>query len=889
MPGLGTSFGRGGATTAQQDLSNADAILIMGSSMAENHPVCFQWVIAAREKGAKIIHVDPRFTRTSAMADIWVPLRAGSDILFLGAIINYVLQNDRAFREYIVPYTNAATILREDFQDTEELNGVFSGWDEEKKKYDPTTWLYEGEPAKGSVGSGQHNDAGGGHSHWGAGEASSGGGADGGQGKDRGGEAGKSSQQRRDETLQHPRCVYQVMKRHFARYTPEVVERYCGVSRDVFLKVAEAFVSASGPEKTGAICYAVGWTQHSKGVQIIRTAAILQQLLGNMGRPGGGILALRGHASIQGSTDIPTLYDILPGYLPMPFFEKDANSLKDYIKKHQSDHGWWHNFDKYIVSLLKSYYGDAATKDNDYCFDYLPRVTGDHSEYGYWLDMMDGKMEGLFVFGQNPAVGAANGRLERKALSKLKWLVVREMVETETASFWYNSPEVERGELSPDKIGTEVFLMPAAGQGEKDGTFTNTQRLLQYHNKAVEPPGDATSETWFVFHLGRRLKLKALRDPRPRNEPLRALTWNYPVEGPKNEPVASEVLKEVNGRDLTTGKLVSGFRDLKADGTTACGCWIYSGVHPEENLNKANQREPRDFLGHGWGFSWPSDRRIMYNRASARPDGKPWSERKALVWWDSEQKRWTGHDVPDFTVTKPPNYEPPADAHGDDALAGDKPFIMHPDGEGWIWVSSGLKDGPLPTHYEPLESPIVNPLYPERTTNPVTDKKQRPDNRYAEGHGDPRYPHVLSTYRLTEHHTAGGMTRTLGHLAELQPELFCEVSPELAAQVGLTHGDFATITTPRGIVEARVLVTQRMRPVWIDGEMVHQVGMPYHWGYNGKVTGDVVNDLLVISEEPNVRIMETKALVCDIAPGRRPRGRAAVRAIDRKFASEEVA
>jgi len=417
VPGLGTSFGRGGATTAQPDLSNADAILIMGSSMAENHPVGFQWVMEAREKGAKVIHVDPRYTRTSAMSDIWVPLRAGSDIIFLGALVNYVIENGKEFRDYVVNYTNAATILREDFHDTEDLDGLFSGWDDERKKYDPQSWLYEGSAKKEAGGAPGHSDVGGGH------------------GKDRGGEAQDINKEEVDLTLQHPRCVFQVLKRHFSRYTPEMVEQFCGVPKHVFLKTAETFSSASGPEKTGAICYAVGWTHHSKGVQIIRAASILQLLLGNIGRPGGGILALRGHASIQGSTDIPTLYDILPGYLPMPFFGEETRSLAAYVKKHSSRTGLWSAFDKYFISLMKAYYGDNATAENEFGFNWLPRVTGDHSHFGYWLDMADGKLDGLFVMGQNPAVGAANGRLERKALAKLKWLVVRDMVETETASF----------------------------------------------------------------------------------------------------------------------------------------------------------------------------------------------------------------------------------------------------------------------------------------------------------------------------------------------------------------------------------------------------------------------------------------------------------------------
>ena len=833
----------------------------MGSSMAENHPVGFQWVIEARERnGAKIIHVDPRFSRTSAMADYWLPLRPGSDIIFLGALINYVLTHEKYFREYVVNYTNAPTILREDFQDTEDLGGVFSGWDKDEKKYSPETWLYEGAPSKDTL-SGEHP----GHAEPG-----------GGHGKDRGGEAGELADHRNDLSLEHPRCVFQVLKKHYARYTPELVERSCGIPQEKFLKIAELYTSASGPEKTAAICYAVGWTQHSKGVQIIRAAAILQLLLGNTGRPGGGVLALRGHASIQGSTDIPTLYDILPGYVPMPFFEDDSKSLDAYIKKHRSNAGWWHNFDKYIVSLMKAWYGDSAVESNEYGFHFLPRVTGDHSELGYWLDMADGKMEGLFVMGQNPATGATNGRLQRKALAKLKWLVVRDFVETETASFWKDSPEVERGELNPKSIATEIFFMPGAGHAEKEGSFTNTQRMIQFHEKAVDPPGDSRSETWFLYHLGKRIKAKAAQESNTRNQGINALVWDYGTHGQHAEPNIEEVIAEINGYSWPERKLVSGYRELKADGSTACGCWIYSGVMPEPGKNKARMREPHGRYGHGWGFAWPSDRRILYNRASARPDGKPWSERKALVWWDADKKEWTGHDNADFTKDKAPDYKPGKDAKGDDAIAGDKPFIMHPDGVGWIWVSSGLKDGPIPTHYEPLESVSTNPLYPEHNTNPPAKKHERPDNAYAFEDGDKRFPYVLSTYRLTEHHTGGGMSRYLSHLAELQPELFAEISPQLAAEIGVKHGDLMVVTTMRSSVEARAFITPRQKPLTINGRAVHVISLPYQFGYKGLVKGDVPNDLLAISEEPNVRIMETKALVCNARPGRVPRGRAAL-------------
>ena len=691
MPGLGTTVGRGGATTALQSLADSDALMIIGSSMAEQHPVGFQWVMEGRERGCKVIHVDPRFTRTSASADIWAPLRPGSDILFLGALIRYVIENEKWFQEYVLHYTNASTILRDDYRDSEELDGVFSGWDEEKKIYSPETWLYEDSQPRPEH-PGQHA-------------------AGAGQGKDRGGEAGDEREYTSDPTLQHPRCVFQVLKRHFDRYTPEMVERFCGMPQKVFLEIAEAFTNASGRDKTACICYAVGWTHHSTGVQIIRTASILQLLLGNMGRPGGGILALRGHASIQGSTDIPTLYDILPGYLPMPFFEDDSSSLDKFLSKHTAAAGVWGNFEAYLVSLLKAWYGDAATKENDFGFKWLPRVTGDHSELGYWLDMADGKLEGLFVMGQNPAVGAPNGRLQRSAMKNLKWLVVRDMVEIETASFWLDSPEVKRGEMKTEDIGTEVFLMPAAGQAEKSGSFTNTQRLIQWHNKAVEPPGDARSDNWFIYHLGRLMKERAAKEPTPKNAAMNALTWSYPTEGSTAEPIAESMLAEINGYTVKGREHVKSFDDLKADGSTACGCWIYAGVMPEPNKNVANLREPKDKLGHGWGFAWPKDTRIIYNRASAAPDGSPWSERKALLWWDAEKKSWTGHDSSDFKKDMPPDHKAGPNDKGMEALDGDRPFTLHSDGRGWLFVTSGLKDGPLPAHYEPLESLIRNQPY----------------------------------------------------------------------------------------------------------------------------------------------------------------------------------
>ena len=818
--------------------------------MAEAHPVGFRWVIKAKERGAPIIHVDPRFSRTSALADIWVPIRAGTDIAFLGGIIRHLIENDLFFREYVVHYTNASCILSDEYADPEDNgDGYFSGWNEEKRAYDTNSWLYKG---------------------------------------------GDLSRPQRDLTLQDRQCVFQKLKRHFSRYTPEMVEKVCGIPPELFHKVADALATASGPEKTAAICYAVGWTQHSKGAQIIRTAAILQLLLGNIGRPGGGILALRGHASIQGSTDIPTLYDTLPGYLTMP--RKGCETLQQYLDEYTKKTGLWSNYPKYFISTLKAYYGKRATAENGFGYSWLPKLTGNHSFFEFLYAMLDEKMDGMFLMGQNPAVGAPNSRLQRKALSKLKWLVVRDMVEIESANFWYNSPEIERGELKPEEIETEVFFFPAAGHAEKEGAFTNTQRLLQWREKAVDPPGDCRSEGWFMHHLALRLIAKAQQSNDPIDEPLRALDWWYP-EDEHREPKMEAVLAEINGWQTEAqpgadgvlfggvdregqphhGPQLDGFPDLKDDGSTTCGCWIYSGVFGRDGVNKANARKPKDYLGHGWGFSWPSDRRIIYNRASARPDGSPWSERKKLVWWDSQ--KWVGIDVPGFVKAKAPGYEPEEGAEGLEAIPGDAPFILHEDGLGWLYVPKGLQDGPFPTHYEPLESPVHNPLY-QRQTDPAVNWFTRSENKIAPP-GDARFPYVVTTYRLTEHHTAGGMSRFLSHLAELQPEMFAEISPELATELKIGNGDYICIVTLRGAIEARALVSRRIRPMHLNGTTVHQVALPYHFGSAGSVRGGAANDLLAISGEPNVTIMEAKALTCNIVPGRLPRGAAYLDWIER--------
>jgi formate dehydrogenase major subunit len=822
--------------------------------MAEAHPVGFRWVMKAKERGAKVIHVDPRFSRTSELADRHVPIRAGTDIAFLGALIRHVIETESYFKDYVLHYTNASTLINEDFKDTEDLGGHFSGYDPETGSYDRTTWSYEGGEVAAAAGVREH-----------ATQAFT----------EKTGAGMLVGAVPRDETLQHPRCVFQILKRHFARYTPEMVERICGISQEDFHYVANALIEASGRDRTAAFCYAVGWTQHSVGVQMIRAASILQLLLGNIGRPGGGIIALRGHASIQGSTDIPTLYDLLPGYLPMPRAHDEHLTLEVYTQGNEAKRGWWSHFPAYIVSFLKAYFGDAATASNDYGFANLPKITGNHSHFSTMMRALDGGLDGLFVMGQNPAVGSQHAGLQRRALAKMKWLVVRDMAEIETATFWRDSPEVQSGELRTEDIATEVFLMPAAAHVEKAGSFTNTQRLVQFRDKALEAPGDARSELWFMHHLTKRVKEHYARSRKRRDWPIRNLKWDYPEHGEHAEPDVEAVLKEMNGYEVQTGKPVSGFAALENDGSTACGCWIYSGIFAD-GVNQARRREPGDLetpdgrVSPEWAWAWPANRRILYNRASADPEGKPWSERKKHVWWDDQQGKWTGYDVPDFPVDKPPGYRASADALGMDAISGDDPFIMMADGRGWLFAPSGLLDGPMPTHYEPIESPLGNLLYPEMGASPTAIRWARPENPFNPS-ADERYPFVATTFRLTEQHTAGGMSRTLPWLAELQPEMFAEVHPAVAADRGIEDGGWMTIVTERAEIEARAKVTERMRPLHIDGRLIYQIGLPWHWGYGTPDPGDSANDLGVISGDPNVSIQESKAFTCDVRAGRRQR------------------
>ena len=845
-----------------RSMLDSDCVVIQGSNMAENHPVAFRWPMQAKLRGAKLIHVDPRFTRTSAVADIHAPIRSGSDVAFLGGLVNHVLQSERwntdpFFKEFVVSYTNAATIIGEAFKDTEDLDGVFSGlmqytpgikeWplDGFVGHYDPGTWQYAATRA-GRTSTPPRS----------------------GPPFDPLVRSLLTDPPPRDETLQHPRTVFQIVKRHFSRYTPEMVEHVTGCSKETFLKVADTILANSGRDRTTSFAYAVAWTQHTNGPQTIGCCALLQLLLGNIGRPGAGIMALRGHASIQGSTDVPTLYHSIHGYMNAPSALHKHDSLRDWLLAETTPRGYWANTPKFMVSYLKSMYGAAATTDNDFGYDWHPKIIGDHSHLPMFVAMNEGRVKGLLCVGQNPAT-SLNASVERKGLARLEWLVVKDNWLTETATFWQNSPEITRGQVRSQDIRTEVFFFPAAQVAEYEGSFTNTQRMLQWHFKAADPPGDCRTDLWFTHQLARRLKKLYASSSLARDQGFKALVWEYDSddahERERGEPDALKILKDINGYyTAEPDRHLAGFGDLKDDGSTTCASWIYCGVlpAPDRNLSARKQPDPPGVTSAQleWGWAWPANRRILYNRASADRQGRPWSERKKWVWWDGA--KWTGHDVPDFAPTKAPLSKGAPDAIGLDALSGSDPFIMKPDGVGWLYVPSGLVDGPLPAHYEPAESPVVNALYRQQSS-PVLKYWKIEGNALAPV-GDPRFPHIATTYRLTEHYLSGAMSRWNPWLTELQPEPFVEISPELALEKKIGNTDWVKISTPRGSVRAKALVTRRMRAFTIGGHTVHHIGLPFHWGYQGLITGDAGNELTALVAEPNVSIHEAKAFVCNV-------------------------
>jgi len=784
------------------DFKNTDVALICGSNAAENHPVSFSWLQQARDKrGAKIIHVDPRFTRTSARSDLYCPIRSGTNIAFYGGMINYILEKERYHREFIAHYSNAASLIKEGFTFDPET-GLYNGFDEGKRAYtDRGSWQYERD-AEGNV--------------------------------------------RKDLTLKHPRCVLQLMKHHYSRYNLETVAQTCGAPMDKLEEVYELFTSTGRPGKAGSILYAMGQTQFTSGSQNVRCMAIIQTLLGNIGLPGGGVNALRGHSNVQGSTDMACLFHLLPGYMPCP--TTGQPDLTAYNATTPAAPSYWSNRPKWIASLLKAWYGDEARKDNDFRYDFLPKAQAgkNYSHMQLFEQLHAGQdLKGLFVWGQNPVVAGPNSRLESKAMENLEWLICLDPFENETSTFW------KRPGADPGKIDTEVFLLPVTTFLEKEGTVTHSGRLLQYRWKAVDGPGDVRQESFIIDRLVKRVKALYASSNQEKDLPIKTLTWNYPDPAASQTAFIDAVMREINGRNLTTGKLVPGFGALQDDGITDCGNWIYSGMYTEEHGNRTQSRvldDPGDWGAHpGWGFAWPANRRIIYNRCSADPDGKPWSEERKYIWWDGN--RWAGYDVPDFAPTMAP-----------DAPLGKKPFIMLTERESRLFAIGGLNDGPLPEHYEPVESPTHN----------VFNKRQNNPAHYAGAAGSKvvgevgRYPIICSTWRVCEHWHSGSLSRNMPWLAELMPEAFVEMGEELAKERGIKNGEIIEVFSARGQVRAMAMVTPRARLFQINGKPVHQIGMTWHFGYQGLVTGDIANNLTPHVGDANTSIPEYKAFLVDV-------------------------
>ncbi|MDI6704251.1 MAG: formate dehydrogenase-N subunit alpha [bacterium] len=793
VAGLTESFGRGAMTNHWIDIGNSDCIMIIGSNAAENHPISFKWITKAKENGAKLISVDPRFTRTSSKADIYAPLRPGTDIAFIGGIINYCLQNELYHKEYVAEYTNAPFLIDPKFSFE---NGLFSGYNEEKRMYDKSTWRYQLD---------EHGIP------------------------------------KEDKTLEDKDCVFQLLKKHFSRYDIDTVCKITGTPKDVYLEIAKTYCATGKVGKAGTIMYAMGTTQHTHGTQNIRSYAILQLLLGNIGVAGGGINTLRGASNVQGSTDHAILFHILPGYLKCPTSENV--DLAAYIRKWTPESkdpksaNWWQHTPKYIVSLLKAFYGDKAQKANDFCYQYLPKREADYSWISLFEAMYKDVIKGLLVFGQNPAVCGPNVTMERKALGHLDWMVVMDLWETETATFW-KAPGV-----NPAEVKTEVFLLPAAASMEKEGSITNSGRWSQWRYKAVDPPGDAKEDLWILDKIYKEVKAlyeKDLRATFP--EPILDLNWDY-----GEEPDAHKVAKEINGYVMATGKLLSSFEELKDDGSTCSGNWLYCGSYTEEG-NMAARRSLKDApnkigLYPAWAWCWPVNRRIIYNRASCDPTGKPWNPAKYVVKWTGPETKWIG-DVPDGGW-------PPEEKH---------PFIMKPEGHAGIF-GMGLADGPFPEHYEPMESPVKN-LLSKQQNNPTFKIWDTPE---VDVYGSPkRYPIIATTYRVSEHWQSGAMTRNLPWLCELMPDMFVEMSKSLAKRLGIKTGDKVEVVSARGKIEAYALVTDRIKPFRLNGKMVEQVCMPWHYGYCGIVQGFSANCLTPHVGDANTMIPEYKVFLCDV-------------------------
>ena len=832
------------------DFKNSDVILIMGANPAENHPVSFRWILKAKDAGAKVICVDPRFTRSAAKSDLYAPLRSGTDIAFLGGMINYIIQNNLHFQQYVADYTNAAYLVSGDFKLPGELDGLFSGYDAKKRSYDTKSWSFQKNPDESIV---------------------------------------------KDPTLQDPNCVFQLLKKHYARYTPELVSKTTGTPKEKLLEVYKLYASTGKPDRAGTSLYAMGWTQHTVGTQNIRAMSIIQLLLGNMGMAGGGINALRGESNVQGSTDHGLLFNVLPSYLPTPSAELPTTAayIEKYTPKSKDPQSanWMGNLNKYLVSYLKAIYGKNATKENDFGYAWLPKL--DPGMNGSWLmifdNMIKGKLKGFFAWGQNPACSGSNANKVRSALAKLDWMVAVNLFDNETASFWKGPG------MDPSQVKTEVFFLPAAASFEKEGSISNSGRWAQWRYAAVKPLGQSKPDAEIIHELHGKIKALYAKQGGALPEQLANLTWNYGfarADGSIRALDIHAVAKEINGSFLDDveekpkplkpgevappapppwtpkkllgkkGELVGGFAQLQADGSTSCGAWIYCQSYNEKG-NMMARRGKKDPTGLGmfpeWSWCWPVNRRIIYNRASCDPAGKPYQVKKAVVYWnpaavlpDGKVGAWVG-DVPDGP------WPPMADLK-----EGKKPFIMRADGVASIF-GGGLKDGPFPEHYEPMECPVPENFFSKQLSNPASkiflDTGVKED---ALATCDVRFPLVATTYRVTEHWQTGVMTRNTPWLLELQPRQFCEISLELAKEKGINNGDQIEVSSARGKIEAVAMVTMRMKPFKIGDRIVHEIGLPWCFGWHTPGVGDAANLLTPTAGDANTMIPETKAFMVGI-------------------------
>jgi len=833
-------------TNHWRDIKNADLILINGANPAEAHPVGFQWFVRAKLDpkrgpgaggGAKLVHADPRFTRTSALADIYARIRVGTDVAYFGALINYVLQHNLIHREYVQHYTNASFIVKEGYA---FHDGLFNSYDASKRAYDPTTWAYETDEAATAAAKQVEAQA------VAAGQAP----------------GPRINIARRDMALQHPRCVYQLLKQHYARYTPEMQATITGIPTAQFLEIAKLVGEMGRPDKVMTIVYAVGLTHHTTGSQLIRSGALLQLLLGNIGRPGGGMNAERGHANIQGNTDHAISWETLPGYLRIP--APGQKNLTDYVTQSapaKADANAWNyfgtNYRKFMVSLLKGWFGDAATAANEFAFDFIPKPGTNSSWMSIYDQALKGKMQGVILSGMTATSIGPDSNQVLQALGNLKWLAVMDALPTTSSEFW------RRPDADPKTIQTEVFMIPTTHWIEKDGSFVNSGRWSQWKDQVLPPQGEARHDHWILAELFQRVKQLYREKGGKFAPPIMALTLNY--KDP-TKPELDELAQEVNGFDLTTKQRVDSFAKLKDDGTTTAGDWIYTGSYPESgNLMKRRagtqdvQKNDPTGMGFfpGWAWSWPLNRRVLYNRASADVNGRPWDRTRPGIAWDEAQQKWVG-DVPDYPPTMDPKNPK---AWG--------PFIMTGEGTARLF-SNSMIDGPLPEHYEPIEAPIPNPLHPNQSASPVAflyDKAAGRENRFGTVAD---YPYVATSYRLTEHEHY--VTQHVPLLVGLQPQPFVEVPEELASQKGIKNGDRVRVSSKRGKLEVAAIVTKRLGGVDVGGRRVFQIGIPIHWGFvglaaerdPGKGANWLANALTPFVGDANARTPEFKAFLVNI-------------------------